>query len=42
MNSNESGHAAINHYVATGHPIVSERFFPESRENDYRVQQTLN
>lgn len=35
---NESGQAAIDHHVATGHSIVSESY-SDTSTSDYRVQQ---
>ncbi len=39
----EQGHAAINHFLATGHPIGSDRQDEEhhSGGNDYRVRDTV-
>lgn len=37
----ESGQAAIDHYIATGHSIVSEGVYSDASKSDYRVQQVL-
>jgi hypothetical protein len=41
MGKNRLEHAAIDHHLATGHPIVSERIYLDSSESDYRVQKDL-
>lgn len=37
----ESGQAAVDHHVVTGHSIVSERVHPDISKSDYRVQQIV-
>ncbi len=37
---NDSGQAAVDHHVMTGHSIVSESYSDTSK-SDYRVQQVL-
>lgn len=37
----EQAHAAIEHYLATGHPVDSDRGDPDSCGSDYQVDHVL-
>ena len=37
----EQGHAAINHFLATGHQIELDEEREHSTDSDYRIQETL-